>query len=163
MELLDRLLGHDHWTTMRCLEISRGLTDDQLDQPFDIGHRTLRATFAHMIYNVGFWTSLMAGETPEGRPNSPSIAVMTEAHERTYPAFATLSHRLCGEGRVDETFTDHYGITQTFGATIIQVILHNHQHRSDLLHMLQRLGVPGLPDGDPQEWEHLTGQTPWRS
>ena len=163
MELLDRLLGHDQWTTARCLELSRDLTDDLLDQRFDIGHRTLRATYVHMIYNVGFWTSLMIYEPLNSRPESPSLAEMTEVHECTYPAFADLAHQLCEEGRLDETFTDHYGITQTFGATIIQVILHNHQHRGDLLHMLQRLGVPDLPDGDPQEWEHLTGQTPWRS
>jgi uncharacterized damage-inducible protein DinB len=163
MELLDRLLGHDQWTTARCLELSRDLTDDLLDQPFDIGHRTLRATFAHMIYNVGFWTRLMLGETPGDHPESPSLAEMTEVHERTYPDFADLAHQLCEEGRLDKTFTDHYGITQTFGATIIQVILHNHQHRGDVLHILQRLGVPDLPDGDPQEWEHFTGQTPWRS
>ena len=31
-------------------------------------------------------------------------------------------------------------------------------HRGEVLHMLQRLGVPDLPDGDPQEWEHLTGR-----
>ena len=163
MELLDRLLGHDEWTTERCLELCRDLTEDQLDQPFDIGHRTLRATFAHMIYNVGFWTSLMTGDTPAANPESPSLAEMTEVHERTYLVFADLANRLCGDGRLDETFTDHYGITQTFGATIIQVILHNHQHRSDVLHILQRLDVPDLPDGDPQEWEHLTGRTPWRS
>jgi uncharacterized damage-inducible protein DinB len=163
MELLDRLLGHDQWTTARCLELSRDLTDDELDQPFDIGHRTLRATYAHMIYNVGFWTSLMVGETPAAKPDSPLLAEMAAVHERTYPAFAALSQRLCEEGCLDETFPDHYGITQTFGATIIQVILHNHQHRNDVLHILQRLGVPDLPDGDPQEWEHLTGRTPWRS
>ncbi len=44
MDLLDRLLGHDHWTTERLLTLSQGLTDAQLDQAFDIGHRTVRAT-----------------------------------------------------------------------------------------------------------------------
>src|SRR5688572_16657515 len=49
MDLLDRLLGHDHWTTARLLELSRDLTDAHLDQPIDIGHQTLRETFDHMI------------------------------------------------------------------------------------------------------------------
>jgi hypothetical protein len=60
MDLLDRLVGHDHWATAGLLELTRNLTDAQLDQPFDIGHRTLRATFEHMILNVEFWTTLMA-------------------------------------------------------------------------------------------------------
>ena len=46
MDLLDRLLGHDRWTTARLLNLSRGLTDVQLDQPFDVGHQSLRTTFA---------------------------------------------------------------------------------------------------------------------
>jgi hypothetical protein len=35
--------------------IGKDLTDAQLDQEFDIGHRTLRQTFDHMILNVDFW------------------------------------------------------------------------------------------------------------
>lgn len=41
--------------------------------------------------------------------------------------------------------------------TILQIITHNVQHRSEARHILQRLGVSGLWDGDPQEWEHATG------
>jgi hypothetical protein len=53
MDLLDRLLGHNHWATTRLLELSRTPLDARLDQPFDIGRRTLHATFEHMIFNVG--------------------------------------------------------------------------------------------------------------
>ena len=49
MDLLDRLLEHDHWATAQLLDLSRHLSDAQLDQEFDIGHRTLRDTFEHMI------------------------------------------------------------------------------------------------------------------
>jgi hypothetical protein len=45
MELLDRLLEHDRWATAQLQELSRVLTDTQLDQPFDIGHQTVRVTF----------------------------------------------------------------------------------------------------------------------
>ena len=46
MDLLDRLLDHDHWATTQLLDVSRNLTDAQLDQEFDIGHRSLRGTIA---------------------------------------------------------------------------------------------------------------------
>jgi hypothetical protein len=59
-DLLDRLLGHDAWTTQQVLAAAAGLTDAQLDQDFDIGHRTVRATLAHLIGNVEVWTDLMA-------------------------------------------------------------------------------------------------------
>ncbi|MDQ3693668.1 MAG: DinB family protein [Chloroflexota bacterium] len=156
MDLLDRMLGHDRWTTARFLELSRGLTDEQLDQPFDIGHRTLRATFGHMISAVGFWTAAMAGPPVEMREDERPLAVLIDEHERSYAAFAALARRMHDEGRLAETFVDWYGWPKTFGGTILTVALHNERHRGEVLHILHRLGVLGLPDGDPQEWEYAT-------
>ena len=79
MDLLDRLLGHDHWATAQLLVLSQGLTDAQLDQPFDIGHRTLRDTFEHMIFNVEAWTAVMAGQPVD----SPARRPLTGRAERT--------------------------------------------------------------------------------
>src|SRR5438093_4850040 len=60
MDLLDRLLGHDRWTTTQFLERCRELRVEQWTQPFDLGHQTLAATLQHMIGNVRVWTDLMA-------------------------------------------------------------------------------------------------------
>ena len=49
MDLLDRLLGPDSWTTWQMLLLCRELSGEQRDRDFDIGHRTLRATFLHII------------------------------------------------------------------------------------------------------------------
>ena len=38
MDLLDRLLGHDAWTTRQLLDICSTLSDEQLDREFDLGH-----------------------------------------------------------------------------------------------------------------------------
>jgi uncharacterized damage-inducible protein DinB len=62
MDLLDRLIGHDAWTTRQLLLRCRPLSDEQLDQEFDIGHRTVRATLTHIIRNVEVWSQLMAGQ-----------------------------------------------------------------------------------------------------
>ena len=59
MDLLDRLLRHDHWATAQLLDLSRALTEAPLDQAVAIGHRTLRATFEPMIVSVAFWTASM--------------------------------------------------------------------------------------------------------
>ena len=56
MDLLDRLLGHDAWTTRQLLLRCQSLSDVQLDREFPIGHATLRATFAHIIWNTEAWT-----------------------------------------------------------------------------------------------------------
>jgi len=36
LDLLDRLLEHDAWTTRRVLKFAGALGDEQLDQDFDI-------------------------------------------------------------------------------------------------------------------------------
>jgi uncharacterized damage-inducible protein DinB len=161
MDLLDRMLEHDRWTTAGYLQLSQGLTDAQLDQPFDIGLGTLRQTFGHMIGAVGFWMAALTGNPAamvEGEAGQPAIALLTAEHERSYDGFADFARRARDEQRLDDTFIDFYGYPQSIGATILQVVHHNAQHRAEVRHMLQRLGFANLRDGDPQEWEHLTGR-----
>jgi uncharacterized damage-inducible protein DinB len=55
MDLIDNLVKYDRWATTTLLEVCRNLPDAQLDQEFDVGHRTLRDTFVHIIANIEFW------------------------------------------------------------------------------------------------------------
>jgi uncharacterized damage-inducible protein DinB len=181
MDLLDRMVGHDRWATAQLLELCSILTDVQLDQEFDIGHRTLRETLDHMIYVIDFWTGWMAGRPVNHDRTTEqydrSITALMERHERYHANFAALARRVHDEQRLryhanfaalarrvhdeqrlDETFVDHYGVRQSLGATIVQLLHHNAQHRSEVRHMLERMGVAELWDYDPQEWEHVTGR-----
>ena len=157
MDLLDRLLGHDRWTTGRLMTMASDLSDAQLDQAFDIGHHTLRETFGHMTRAMELWTGLMSGTPGEEGDMPASVDDLLARHIRSHTRFDLVARDLVASGRLDETFVDHHDFPQSYGATILQVIMHNQQHRGEVLHMLQRLGVPDLPDGDPQEWEHITG------
>lgn len=161
MDLLDRLLGHDCWTTARFLELSGGLSDAQLDRPFDLGHRTVRETFAHMSGCVEFWTAAMTGQPVVGAGDDRSLAALRDRHQRAYATFAAFARRMRDEQRLDDSFADpdDADVRLTFGGAIIHVIQHNAQHRGDVLHMLERLGVPDLPEGNPLEWELLTHST----
>jgi uncharacterized damage-inducible protein DinB len=157
VDLLDLLLGHDGWTTGRLLDLSRALDDAWLDKEFDVGHRTLRATFGHMVSGVEFWTAMMAGQPVEmRRDDDRSLAALIEGHERSYAAFAGEARRLSDEWRLDDAFVHPRTGRETFGATLVHVVLHNGQHRGEALHILERLGVPDLPEADPQEWERET-------
>jgi uncharacterized damage-inducible protein DinB len=159
VDVLDRMLDHDRWTTTRVLELSRGLTDAELDRPFDIGHQSLRATYEHMIFSLEVWTSGMVGRSVVSGSDDLSIAALIERHERSYATFAAVAREMQDDGRLDETFIDPWidaPVTRrTFGTAIAHVILHDMQHRSEALHILTRLGVPNLPDGDPKEWEEV--------
>jgi uncharacterized damage-inducible protein DinB len=153
MDLLDRLLDHDRWATTQLLDSSRSLTDAQLDREFEIGFRTLRATFDHMVLNVDFWTGLMVGRPIAYRRDASSVGALIEDHERSYSTFATYARRARDERRLDETFVDHYEAPMTFGGAILHVILHNDEHRTEATHILQRLGVPEVPEVDHGLWD----------
>jgi uncharacterized damage-inducible protein DinB len=154
MDLLDRLLEHDRWATAQLLDRSRNLSDAQLDQEFDIGHRTLRETFAHIIVNIAFWTSLMTEQPVDKQRDERSLAALIDRHERFYATFATLARQFRDEQRLDETFIDHYDARKSFGGTILHVVLHNAEHRTEALHILERLEVPDLPEVDHGLWDY---------
>ena len=155
MDLLDRLLGHDHWATTQLLDVARGLTDAQLDQPFDVGHRTLRATFEHMIVNIEIWTAGMSSRPPDLEWRDRSPAELIDRFERASAAFADLARRIRDEGRFDDTYPDHFGEQMGFGGAILHVLLHNEGHRVEMLHILQRLGLSDLPEIDHGLWDFV--------
>jgi len=81
MNLLDRLLGHDAWTTRQLLLLCEPLSDEELDRPLDISHGSLRAIFAHVVRNIEAWANLLDGKPMEslGTPLPGwSIAEMIE-------------------------------------------------------------------------------------
>jgi uncharacterized damage-inducible protein DinB len=145
----------DCWATTTLLDLSRGLSTDQLDEAFDVGHRTMRATLGHMIFNVEFWTGVMAGQTDGAQRDDHSLDALIERHERSYEAFATFSRRIRDRQHLDDTFVDHFGERMTFGGAILHVVLHNAEHRTEVLHILERLGVPDLPEVDHGLWDHV--------
>lgn len=153
MDLLDRLLEHDHWATTCLLDLSRDLTDEQLDRPFDIGHETLRATLGHIVHNIEAWTSLMIQQPIEGVQNGQPIAEIAACHDRAYATFAEVARRAREEQRLEDTFTDFYGSPMTFGGGILHVILHNAEHRTEAVHILHRLGLPDVPEVDHALWD----------
>jgi uncharacterized damage-inducible protein DinB len=60
------------------------------------------------------------------------------------------------ENRWDERWVDTLEDPpqeKTYGGAILHVITHNTHHRGELLHMLARLGLEDLPEGDLMGWE----------
>ncbi|MCX5974905.1 MAG: DinB family protein [Coprothermobacterota bacterium] len=164
MDLLDRLLGHDAWTTHQLLLRCRSLTDEQLDRELDIGHRTVRATLLHIIRNVELWSDLMAsrpvrvdqGAQPQGRSVSALIARL----DRAAADLAMVARAVAQRGGWDERWVDPLDnppVQKTYGGGIAHVITHSMHHRAQLLYMLRRLGVEGLPEGDVLSWEQQAG------
>lgn len=155
MDLLDRLLGHDAWTTRQLLEICNEFSDEQLDSDFDIGHRTLRATFEHIIQNMEIWSCLMAGE-PICSKESDSISAMSKRLDEAAARIAKVARGVTERHGWDELWTDYLDEPPTeksFGSSIAHVITHSMHHRAQILNMLRQLGVTKIPEGDVFSWE----------
>ena len=159
MDLLDRLLGHDEWTTSELLRRCQELSSDQMHQPFDIGWCTVHRTLVHMVSNVRTWTDLMAGqdasESGEGWWDY-DLAALTRAHEESWRDFAAIAHRVQDQQLWNENFVDTLDsppTSKTLGGGVLHVITHNMHHRSEVLHILARLGLEDLPEGDLLGWE----------
>jgi uncharacterized damage-inducible protein DinB len=162
MDLLDRLLGHDAWTTRQLLLLCRDLTDEQLDREFDIGHRSVRATFLHIIRNVEIWSDLMAGRAAavdeSTQPRGRSVFDLLARLDCAAMALAEVSRAVAQRDEWDEQWLDPLdGNEKTYGGGIAHVITHSMHHRAQLLYLLRRLGVQRLPEGDVLSWEREAG------
>jgi uncharacterized damage-inducible protein DinB len=163
MDLLDRLLEHDRWTTRQVLLICRTLPPEQWRQPFDLGPGTLDDTLRHMIRNVQVWTDLMLTRPlrPLDAINDANGEELPAVFEAVYADFAACARRLRDDDRLDDVYLDTLDNPpkpKSFGGTVAHVITHNMHHRAELLHMLGRLGVTDLPEGDVLGWEAQAGK-----
>jgi uncharacterized damage-inducible protein DinB len=155
MNLLDRLLGHDLATTEALLRLSSELPEEKMDTPVDAGWGTLRKTFAHMIGNIEGWTDLMM-ERPVRETSGDSVGQLLQRLQQSYGEFATFALQVEREGRLDNLFTDALDNPprqKSLGGAIGHVITHNMHHRSEILHMLHRLGAQNIPEGDLMGWD----------
>lgn len=153
MDQNDRLFGHDRDMTSHLLLLCKDLSEEQWNHEYDVGHRTVKATWNHMIGSTMMWTSSMADSPFEWQDTEWGYDDLVKQHRIAYAQFEELARAVIADGRLDETFPDPWNVRRSFGSTILHVTLHNHNHRTEVLHILERLGVQNLPEGDPLEWE----------
>ena len=159
MDLLDRLLGHDQWTTSELLRRCEELTVQQFHQEFDIGWRSAQRTFVHIISNVQVWSDLIAGRseiTDTAHWWGFGLEQLQAVHQTSYADFTTVARSIRDGGRWDSTFTDILDSPpriKSCGGGVSHVITHNMHHRSELIHILTRLGLSEPPEGDLLGWE----------
>lgn len=160
MDILDRLLGHDLWTTQQLLQQCRQCSDAQWDQRFAIDHGSLRETFGHMIGNLEIWTDLLYA-----RP-APSFDATGQASPEAFQLrlrragrdFAAIARTVARENRYDDVFLDTLDdppVPKTFGGAIGHVITHNMHHRAHIMWIMEQLGLRNHIEGDLLSWETM--------
>ncbi len=160
MDILDRLLGHDAWTTRQLLFVCQVLPDNLLDRHFEFGQKTLRRTFVHIIGNMEVWTDLIQQRPvrpePEIARQNISITALIEHFDIVASEFSSIANRLRDEDRLDGFFVDVLDTPprkKTFGGAITHLVTHSMHHRAQILVMLDILGVHHDMEGDALGWE----------
>ncbi len=155
MTVLDRLLGHDAWTTRQLLLRCREMSDEQFDRQFDIGDRSLRATFEHIIACMEMHTDLMMGRTAyESYRDDESVDGMLTRLTIVAKDFAAFAAKVEREGRADEMVTNPgNGNRRSLGGVIAHLITHSMHHRAQVMYIMEQLGVRNVIEGDALGWE----------
>ena len=155
MDILDRLIAHDTWTTLQLLDACEGLSDDLLDKEFEIDHRSLRGTFLHMIENLETWTDLIH-ERPVQDKQGNSIPELRQRLVDASRGFANLARKIARENRFDDSFwdvLDNPPRLKTFGGAIGHVLTHNMHHRAQIMYLMEKVGIQDHIEGDLLSWE----------
>jgi uncharacterized damage-inducible protein DinB len=155
MDILDRLLGHDTWTTRQLLLACQSLPDDLLDKEFDIDHKSLRGTFVHVIENMEIWTDLLCERAVQDKTGK-TIPELLERLSIVSRDFADLARNIAREKRYDDCFIDTLDnppVKKTFGGAIGHVITHNMHHRAQIMFLMERAGLKKHIEGDLLSWE----------
>ncbi len=161
MTILERLLRHDAWTTRQLLVLSGNLTDAELDREFDIGHRSLRRTFSHIVVNMEGWCDLMTGKRQRWTDTSDipgeTIAGLMDRLDIVSEQLLTLGRSVSEEHREEEPFTDYLVNPPEqipLGAGLVHLATHGMHHRAQCLYIMRQLGMRNLIEGDALSWEH---------
>lgn len=160
MDILERYLGYEGWTLRHFIGRCGELTPAQLRQRFDIGHGTLYETLAHIIENLEMWTDLLRERPVRDLPPVPdNVEDCLKRFDAAMSDLSDCARRLAADGRLDETYVDVLDkppTRKTFGGTVLHVLTHTTVHRWEMQHILQRLGVGELLEGDALGWERRT-------
>jgi len=155
MDTIDRLLGHDSWTTRQLLEACKVLPDAELDREFDIDHRSLRKTFVHMIGNIEVWTDLLYQRPVQDR-SGESIDDLLLRLDGISRDFVRMTRDIVRDQRYDDGYMDHLEQPpklRTFGGTIGHVLTHNMHHRAQIMYLMEKVGLLEHIEGDLLSWE----------
>ena len=157
MNLLDRLLAHDAWTTRQLLIACESLPDELLDQEFEIDQRSIRKTFIHIIGNMEIWTDLLY-ERPVEQRTGNSITELLQRLSMISRDFTNVARKIDREQRFDDCFLDildNPPQSKTFGGVIGHLITHSMHHRAQVMFLMERVGLTDHIEGDLLSWETM--------
>jgi uncharacterized damage-inducible protein DinB len=163
-EALQYFFRYADWAQDQVHAVAAGLSDAQLDQPFEVGLGSLRVTLVHICDAEYWWhhTWLHGPRDTEGQLNrTMSLAALqaqfarTAAERDAYLAAATDDEL---QRVVVAPVTPDLPLSFRVGESMLELCGHGTHHRAQALNMLRRLGAT-VPKLDLATWIHPPSET----
>jgi len=151
-ETLLECFRYSDWARDKLLELATGLTAAQLDEPFEMGAGSLRATLQHLYGAERVWFERWQGTPQPQFPPARDLPAVEDLSRAWHALGQARDHRLLTladdglETAVQYTNPDGQRRSVPLGDILLHVGNHGVHHRAQALNMLRRLGVkvPGL-------------------
>ena len=144
---LRALFAHNDWARDHVIEMASPLSDDQLDQPFEMGLGSLRNTLYHLWAAERVWLDRWLGDGNARYAESQApltVATLSDRFRATAVQRDDFLKQIGGAGESNRiTFTGRQGDSLTFplGDMMLHVCNHGFHHRAQALNMLRILGT----------------------
>lgn len=154
MTALRELFAYNDWAQDKLFAQAGVLSDEALNQPFEMGPGTLRRTLFHLWAAEKTWLD-RSRQKPDIRfieyDDTLTITRLQERARETAAARNEFLDRLGPEATFANpvTYTTFTGVTATtpLRDLMLQVANHGVHHRAQAVNMLRRLGAPLPPPG----------------
>jgi uncharacterized damage-inducible protein DinB len=144
--ILDELYRYNHWANWKILELCQGLSDEQLDQPREMGFGSLRNTVFHILAAEEVWLERWTQVPPRPFPLDAQGMTIQKIAERLDRVNERRSEWLdaIGESGLSQScqYQDSKGVpyTNPLRELLIHVANHGIHHRAQALSFLKSFG-----------------------
>ena len=148
-----RLLTYGDRANNQLLAAAAGLSDGQLDRPFEMGVGSLRRTLLHIFNGEHVWLCRWRGQTDTTWPSESEpmpVAALAEQFTKHRQARETYLATLTESDLAQTvTYRDSKGslFKASRGDMLVQACVHSIHHRAQAANMLRQLGA-GLVELD---------------
>ncbi len=148
------LIEHARWGDGELLDAAAGLTDEQLDRPFEMSLGSFRAIVTHTIGAGRSWVDVYreSGTRPWlGHEGPFSVPRLRELMIETYDEWAAAVAEF-DRGKIVERERDGKVLAMSRAEVLTHVFTHAAHHRAHCINILRHLGVAPLPTGGLMQW-----------
>lgn len=147
METMRVFYRYNDWADDQLLLACGQIGDAKLDQPFDMGVGSIRATMMHILIGEDTFLRRAQGQVEAKWGDESERAIVAQMKERFDDTwrrrdafFATIADADLPQKRI---YRDSYGslYATTLGDLIVQICTHSLHHRAQVVNMLRRVGA----------------------